>query len=196
MSDLSHDARSLAFVIDLRRCIGCDTCLVGCKMENSVPLGKFRLQVMDSAGRVESRGPVGTFPNLSQYWVPTMCSHCEAAPCIQGCPTRALWRDDKTGAVTLEQDRCVGCRRCEEECPYDALSFADDSGIADKCDQCSHRHGQGLGPMCELVCPTRAIHFGDLADPGSKVSQMLARSEHQVLGESTGAAPKIFYLTP
>ena len=189
-------AQRLVFVIDLRRCIGCDTCVVGCKMEHAVPLGAFRQRVLDSERNAEFRRPTGSYPNLSQYWIPTMCSHCESAPCIRACPTRALWRNDTTGAVTLDQDRCVGCRRCEEDCPYDALWFAEETGKADKCDQCVHRHAQGKGPMCELVCPTRAIHFGDAADPGSTVSRLLATREHQVLGESTGAAPKIFYLSP
>jgi molybdopterin-containing oxidoreductase family iron-sulfur binding subunit/tetrathionate reductase subunit B len=186
----------LGFVIDLRRCIGCDTCVVSCKMENAVPLGAFRLTVLDSTLHAEFRRPEGSYPALSQYWVPTMCHHCGAAPCIRGCPTRALWRDAATGAVTLDKDRCIGCRRCEEECPYDALWFADESGTADKCDQCRHRHPEGNGPMCELVCPTRAIRFGDLDDPTSKVAQLVATREHQVLGEETGAGPSIRYLSP
>lgn len=196
VADTGPSVRQDAFVIDLRRCIGCDTCVVGCKMEHGLPLGALRLKVSDSSGRLESRGPQGIWPNLSQYWVPRMCQHCDAAPCIRSCPTRALWRDALSSAVTLDKERCIGCRRCEEECPYDALWFDDETGVADKCDQCSHRRADGKGPICELVCPTRAIHFGDAADPQSDVSRLLAARENQQLEPESGAAPRIWFLSP
>lgn len=186
----------LAFVIDMKRCIGCDTCVVGCKMENAVPLGAFRLQVLDSHRDPVIERPLGAYPQLQQHWLPTMCHHCTEAPCVSACPTRALWRHDENGVVALDKDRCIGCQRCAEECPYDALSFDAHTGVADKCTMCEHRLQQGAAPMCAVVCPTRAIHFGDVDDPGSRVAQLLREREHQRLAESGGAAPNIFYLPP
>ncbi len=184
------------FVIDMKRCIGCDTCVVGCKMENSVPLGAFRLQVLDSHRDPVLERPTGVYPNLHQHWLPTMCHHCTAAPCVSTCPTRALWRDEDTGVVRLDKDRCIGCQRCGEECPYDALSFDSQTGVADKCTLCEHRLDGQQAPMCAVVCPTRAIHFGDFADPESRVSKILATREHQTLNASSGAQPNIYYLPP
>lgn len=188
--------KKLAFVIDLKRCIGCDTCVVGCKVENQVAEGAFRLQVLDSRRDRVLEKPQGTFPNLHQHWLPTMCHHCEEAPCIRACPTNTLWRRDEDGLVMLDTDKCIGCQRCGEECPYDALSFDATSGVADKCTGCVHRVDEGLGPACELVCPTRAIHFGDLNDEQSHVSKLIKNREVKVLGESTGAKPQIYYLEP
>jgi DMSO reductase iron-sulfur subunit len=189
-------AKQLAFVIDLRRCIGCDTCVIGCKVENDVETGKFRLSVYDSSGNSTYESPQGTFPALKQTWLPTMCHHCAEAPCVGACPTTALWRREEDGLVALDKDKCVGCRRCEEACPYDALSFDDRSGTADKCNMCEHRIARGEGPACAQVCPTRAIHFGDISSPDSKVSQLLASRDHQVLRDSVGAKPQIYYLPP
>ena len=189
-------SKQYAFVIDLKRCIGCDTCVVGCKMEHSVPLGEFRLKVYDSQQHFQLEKPTGTYPNLDMYWLPTMCHHCQDAPCVDACPTRALWRRDDDGMVVLEHDKCVGCQRCGEECPYDALSFDEDLGTADKCNMCEHRIAEDKAPMCEVVCPTRAIHFGDVADPASKVSRILGEKEHKVLNEADGVRPQIFYLAP
>jgi len=189
-------SKQLAFVIDMKRCIGCDTCVVACKVENDVGAGRFRLKVLDSNRDPITERPQGTFPNLSQHWLPTMCHHCIDAPCVSACPTNTLWRDDDDGLVRLDVDKCIGCQRCAEECPYDAISFDPLSGAADKCTACSHRIEVNEAPSCALVCPTRAIHFGDLHDPTSKVAQLLASREHKVLAEGRGARPQIYYLEP
>jgi len=184
----------LAFVIDLKRCIGCDTCVVGCKVEHRIPEGVFRLKVLDSNRNPVYEKPQGSFPALSQHWLPTMCHHCSDAPCVEACPTTALWRNEDNGLVVLDKDKCVGCQRCAEECPYDALSFDALTGEADKCTGCDHRIGEG--PACATVCPTGAIHFGDLADPLSTVSQLCGTKEHRRLNESSGAGSNIYYLAP
>jgi Fe-S-cluster-containing dehydrogenase component len=191
----SPQQRQLAFVIDLKRCIGCDTCVIGCKVEHDVEPGRFRLKVLDAEERPVFDRPQGVFPNLTQYWLPTMCHHCVDAPCIKVCPTNTLWRRED-GLVMLDADKCVGCQRCEEACPYDALSFDADHGVADKCDMCANRIADGQTTSCAAVCPTRAIHHGDIMDPESRVSQLLATREHKVLAERSGARPQIYYLEP
>lgn len=188
--------KQLAFVIDLKRCIGCDTCVIACKVENDVETGRFRLKVLDSHRDPIFEKPQGVYPNLSQHWLPTMCHHCVDAPCVSACPTNTLWRREEDGLVMLDQDKCIGCMRCGEECPYDALSFNGDDGKADKCTACAHRVEDNLPPSCQIVCPTRAIHFGDIHDASSKVATLLATREHKVLAESSGAKPQIYYLEP
>ena len=188
--------KQFAFVIDLGRCIGCDTCVVGCKMENTVPLGQFRLKVYDSQHNFQFEKPVGRYPDLSMSWLPTMCHHCSDAPCVRACPTGTLWRREADGVVVLDRDKCIGCQRCGEECPYDALSFDPELGTADKCDLCAHRHAESRRPICEMVCPTRAIHFGDINDPVSNLNRQLGKRSHQVLNAGDGTRPNIHYLAP
>jgi Fe-S-cluster-containing dehydrogenase component len=96
----------------------------------------------------------------------------------------------------LDVEKCVGCQRCAEACPYDALSFDEVHGTADKCTACAHRVAKDQAPSCAMVCPTRAIHFGDIHDPTSKVAQILATREYKVLAEGRGAKPQIYYLEP
>ncbi|WP_313807890.1 4Fe-4S dicluster domain-containing protein [Sphingobium sp.] len=188
--------KQMVFVIDMKRCIGCDTCVVACKVENDVDTGRFRLKVLDSHRDPIFEKPKGNYPELSQHWLPTMCHHCVDAPCVSACPTNTLWRSDDDGLVHLDVDKCIGCQRCDEACPYDALSFDAETGAADKCSACAHRVAEDLAPSCAVVCPTRAIHFGDSLDPESKVSHLLATREHKVLAESRGAKPQIYYLEP
>jgi DMSO reductase iron-sulfur subunit len=186
----------LAFAIDLRRCIGCDTCIIACKVEHRLPPGAVRLKVLDAAGSADFERPQGHYPSLQQHWLPTMCHHCAEAPCVKACPANSLWRRESDGVVMLDADKCIGCQRCEEVCPYDALSFDAASGVADKCDMCADRLAEGQAPSCVAVCPTRAIHQGDLDDPTSAVARLVAERAHQVLGPSTGAEPQIFYFEP
>lgn len=188
--------KQMAFIVDMKRCIGCDTCVIACKVENDVETGRFRLKVLDSHRDPIFEKPQGIYPKLTQQWLPTMCHHCVDAPCVSACPTNTLWRRDEDGLVMLDVDKCIGCQRCGEECPYDALSFDEESGAADKCSACAHRVEENLQPSCELVCPTRAIHFGDINDPASKVAQIIATREVKVLAESRGAKPQIYYLEP
>ena len=68
-------------VIDLDRCIGCFACEMACKQENNVPLGVHYNKVL-------SIGPMGKFPDLTQYFLPTVCQHCKDAPCVKVCPDR------------------------------------------------------------------------------------------------------------
>ena len=70
------------FVIDHRKCIGCHACTVACKSENEVPVGDFRTWVK----YVDK----GTFPEVKRHFTVLRCNHCDAAPCVEICPTVAL----------------------------------------------------------------------------------------------------------
>lgn len=173
------------FVIDQRVCIGCHACTVACKEENQVPLGAFRTWVK----YVER----GTFPHTRRFFAVLRCNHCERAPCVAICPTRALHhRPD--GIVDFDPDRCIGCKSCLQGCPYDALYIDPATGTAAKCHYCAHRVEAGLQPACVVVCPEQAIVAGDLDDPASPVSRLLAREPVQVRKPELGTRPKVFYL--
>ena len=91
-------------------------------------------------------------------------------------------------------DLCIGCRACLASCPYDAR-FIHPEGYADKCTFCIHRVKEGKDPACVAVCPTRCMHFGDLDDPQSEVSRLLAARANHALIPEAGTKPRIFYLT-
>jgi Fe-S-cluster-containing dehydrogenase component/formate-dependent nitrite reductase membrane component NrfD len=176
---------SLGFVIDNRKCIGCHACTVACKSEHQVPLGVDRTWVK----YVEK----GTFPQSRRFFTVMRCNHCEDAPCVTICPVTALYtRAD--GAVDFNSDRCIGCKACLQACPYDALYIDPDTSTAAKCNFCTHRLEIGLEPSCVVVCPERAIIAGDLADPASEISQLVARHPVQVRKPEKGTRPKLFYI--
>lgn len=173
-------------VIDTRRCVGCQDCVVACQTENGVPLGYTRDWITET---VE-----GEFPTPRLEIRSERCNHCENPPCVSCCPTGASHVHARGGVVLVDHAKCIGCKACLAACPYDAR-FIHPEGYADKCTFCIHRVEQGLDPACVSVCPTHCMHFGDRDDPLSEVSRLLAsRPEHALLPEA-GTGPCIYYLT-
>lgn len=173
-------------VIDTVRCVGCMDCVVACKTENQVPEGFNRDWIAYDV--------TGTFPTLHMEIRSERCNHCDDPPCVSCCPTGASHVHDVGGVVLVDADKCIGCKGCVASCPYGAR-FIHPDGYADKCTFCIHRVERGLQPACVSVCPTHCMHFGDLDDPNSDVSQLLASRKHHVLMPDAGTKPRIFYLT-
>ncbi|MGQ9554980.1 MAG: 4Fe-4S dicluster domain-containing protein [Anaerolineae bacterium] len=67
-------------------------------------------------------------------------------------------------------------------------------GVIEKCTFCVHRVEKGLKPACVVNCPAFALHFGDLDDPDSEVSRLLARRPSFRLLEELGTQPSVYYV--
>jgi Fe-S-cluster-containing dehydrogenase component/formate-dependent nitrite reductase membrane component NrfD len=173
------------FAIDHRSCIGCHACTVACKQEHGVELGVFRTWVK----YIEQ----GTFPDARRYFSVLRCNHCDDAPCVEICPVKALYKRDD-GIVDFDPEQCIGCKACLNACPYDALHIDPESHTAAKCNFCAHRVDAGLKPSCEVVCPTQAIVSGDLDDPESRISRLIASEETQVRAPEQGTGPNVYYV--
>lgn len=174
-----------AFLIDNRRCIGCHACSVACKVEHEVPLGVARTWVK----YVEK----GVFPETRRTFQVTRCNHCADAPCVEICPTTALYTR-RDGIVDFDPRRCIGCKACMQACPYDALYIDPKTDTAAKCNFCAHKVEVGLEPPCVTVCPTQAIVAGDLDNPASRISALVGREPTQVRKPEKGTRPKLYYI--
>ncbi|MFW6042561.1 MAG: 4Fe-4S dicluster domain-containing protein [Chloroflexota bacterium] len=220
-------------VIDLQRCTGCGACIVACKNENNLPEG---ISWSDKIAETE-----GTFPNVRYTYIPTLCNHCDNAPCVSGCPTEAMHYGEN-GIVVHNPQKCIGCRYCMARCPYGAIQFNWEDpheawkqetaliaegtaspvevtekvggnvipyynpapeatytglrrrGVVEKCNFCAHRLAEGELPYCVEACPADARIFGDLDDPDSEISQILAKFKATRLREEEGTEPKVFYV--
>jgi Fe-S-cluster-containing dehydrogenase component/formate-dependent nitrite reductase membrane component NrfD len=174
-----------AFVIDQRKCIGCHACTVACKAEHDVPIGVYRTWV-----RYIERGE---FPNTRRYFLVNRCNHCDDAPCVAICPTRALYKRPD-GIVDFDSSRCIGCKSCMQACPYDALYIDPNTHTAAKCNYCAHRVELGMEPACVVVCPERAIIAGDMHNPASEIARIIAREPVRTRKPEQGTGPNVYYL--
>ena len=173
------------FIIDNRKCIGCHACTTACKSEHDVPVGVNRTYVK----QVEK----GVFPDTRRIFSVMRCNHCTDAPCVTICPVEALYtRDD--GIVDFDNNRCIGCKSCMQACPYDALYIDPDTNTAAKCNYCAHRVDVGREPACVAVCPEHAIIAGDMENPTTEISHLLARQAVKVRKPEKGTNPNLFYI--
>ncbi|MFQ5921864.1 MAG: NrfD/PsrC family molybdoenzyme membrane anchor subunit [Anaerolineales bacterium] len=154
-------------------------------MENEVPLGVNRTWVK----YVET----GAFPNTQRHFQVTRCNHCANPPCVRICPTEAMYQRED-GIVEFDPSICIACKACMQACPYDAIYIDPQYHTAAKCHFCAHRTDIGLEPACVIVCPTHSIIAGNLDDPNSEISHVLATNEVTVRKPEQGTAPKLFYV--
>ncbi|SDO24835.1 Fe-S-cluster-containing dehydrogenase component [Lutimaribacter pacificus] len=211
MTQLPHStARKLGLVIDLDTCVGCHACVISCKGWNTENYGA-PLSDTDAYGA----NPSGTFLNrVHSYEVqpengaaqlvhfPKSCLHCDNAPCVTVCPTGASYKRAEDGIVLVNESDCIGCGLCAWACPYGAREMDAVEKVMKKCTLCVDRiYNENLPeedrePACVRTCPAGARHFGDLGDPDSDVSQLVAERGGIDLMPEQGTAPVNKYLPP
>lgn len=164
-------------IIRPERCMGCHSCEVACAVSHSKSKNIFLALGEETAPK--KRISVEYMPALEAS-VPITCRHCEDAPCVSVCPTKALSKDTVTGTVNHNIERCVDCWKCSMVCTRFSLlyqlilvsgcwtsSMANNYGVIDRrteggtvirCDLCEDREL----PACVEACPTHALVFVDV----------------------------------
>lgn len=154
--------------INPERCIGCLQCEMACAVEHSGSKNETNAFLESPVPRKRIHVQAGPVPTFA---FPNRCRHCDPAPCMQVCPTGAIYRDEANGLVLIDEKKCIGCAMCAVVCPFDVLTFhptadgpSPDVAVAVKCDGCVERVGRGEDPACVEVCKVDALVFGELND--------------------------------
>lgn len=179
--------KHLAMLIDLRRCNGCKACVTSCGVENGNRPDEHRTQVFQAVAEQDGK----------QYAInlPLLCNNCEEPSCVKVCPTGATFKREQDGIIVVDATSCINCRFCAMTCPYDGSRFTNsDTGTIDKCNFCIQRTSQQLLPACVESCPGAARIFGDLSDPDSVISQLLAKHNALVIQSEKNTRPNVFYM--
>ena len=112
-----------SFIVDVNKCTGCHACAMACQIANDLPTTLPWREV-----RTFNELHV---PGVELMHLSLACNHCADAPCMEQCPARAYGRDEKTGAVLINSDACLGCSYCAWVCPYGAPRFDEKRGVPD-----------------------------------------------------------------
>ncbi|MBI4529368.1 MAG: 4Fe-4S dicluster domain-containing protein [Deltaproteobacteria bacterium] len=155
------------FFFDQSRCTGCRGCSIACKGWYDIPAGPLKYM------RVY-QWEQGAFPNVRLGLLAINCYHCENPACVDACPHQAIFKEEKYGAVLVDQDRCQGERDCWEACPYGSIVYASDQRgeKAQKCTMCIDRLETGELPICVQSCSLRALDFGPLDELRKKYGDL------------------------
>ena len=170
----------LGWLIDLDKCTGCDTCVIACKSENNtrplespMPFKNGRGALPDNVSyRWVIKTEDGVYPNPSLTFVTSACNHCQHPACLAACPVanindmsnedNAIFKREQDGIVLINQDACIGCKRCIYACPYGAPQFNTSTRKVEKCTFCIHRlydeqdARTGFLPACVTSC----VYYG------------------------------------
>jgi carbon-monoxide dehydrogenase iron sulfur subunit len=128
-------------MLNPEKCISCRTCELACSFKHD---HEFR----PSVARV----------NVVQFdregiSVPLMCLQCDPAACEMVCPTGALQRNEETGALAVDDDKCIRCKMCVQACSFGNITYDAAKNRVIRCDLC------GGDPICAQFCPSGAIVF-------------------------------------
>jgi ethylbenzene hydroxylase subunit beta/complex iron-sulfur molybdoenzyme family reductase subunit beta len=256
--------KQLAWVFDLNKCIGCQTCSVACKVlwnegeagteymwwmtVNTQPgrgtpkdwetmgggykngkLNKGKLPTKDEFGGgwdynydevlhggkgrsvhlqkiagSKDWGPNwdedeggGVWPNAYFFYLPRLCNHCTDAPCIEACPSGAMFKDEEFGLVLRNENVCEGNQECSAVCPYKKIYFNEARGVSQHCIGCFPRIEKDVAPACVRQCPGRAVFIGFIDDETSLVHRFVHDWKVALpLHAEFGTKPNVFYVPP
>lgn len=124
-----------------QRCLGCRICEQWCayRHEGKVDPVRARIKVAKSPE---------DFLNI-----PVACHQCPDSPCIASCKFGALAKHPETGAIAVDEEKCVGCRKCMRACPHSAICMDKEKKVVLICDLC------GGNPQCVAHCPANALEY-------------------------------------
>lgn len=137
------------FSVNSSNCYGCKTCQIACANEKMLPAGVYprRVRIIDTA--------------TGMAYVSMSCNHCDDPACVANCPVGAYEKDEKTGLVIQDHEKCIGCQTCIQKCPFHAPSYNEEESKTYKCDGCIDRQNAGEAPVCTIVCPSMNISYND-----------------------------------
>ncbi|MBE3573193.1 MAG: 4Fe-4S dicluster domain-containing protein [Moorella humiferrea] len=152
-------------IVDQDKCTACRRCELACSFKHT-----------DTFNPAAARLSVAAFLD-DDYYLPVVCQHCDEPVCQAVCPAGAISRDEKTNAVIINEDRCIGCRMCIMACPFGGVDYSVAEHRVVKCDLC------GGEPECVLNCPWGALEYKEPAGQALSKRQQMARKVQAALRE-------------
>jgi len=189
--------KKYGIIVDITRCNGCHNCFLSCRDEycgNDYPpysaaqpySGHFWMRVIEKER--------GKYPKVKVAYTPIPCMHCEQPGCVESALNNAVYKRED-GIVLIDPEKAEGQKQIMSGCPYRVIYWNDEKNIPQKCTFCAHLLDAGWKePRCVEACPTGALIFGDLNDPASEISKLMASGRTEELHNEYGMQPKVRYI--
>jgi Fe-S-cluster-containing dehydrogenase component len=184
-------------VIDVSLCNGCYNCFLSCKDEHcgnsflpyteSQPMtGHFWMRIRETER--------GKYPKVKVAYTAIPCMHCDSPACLKYTKDDAIYKR-ADGIVIIDPLKAAGQRDLVSACPYRVIYWNEEKQVPQKCTLCAHLLDEGWKePRCVEACPTGAMLFGDLDDPGSEISRMVASGRTEPLDPDFRLGEKVRYI--
>ena len=197
----------LGIAVNSRRCMACYCCFTACKDEHcgfssklsaAQPImGQTWIEIREWERGDSSR-------HVKNASVPTLCAHCQDPTCMKAAKDGAVYKRPD-GIVIIDPEKSKGQKAIVDACPIKAVFWNEELEIPQKCTMCAELlddpdYVAYLGdpalkrPRCVEVCPNQALIFGDLDDPNSEISKLVAAEKYTQLEPLAGQESNVKYL--
>ena len=184
-------------ICDVSLCHDCNNCFIACKDEH---VGNCWLPYTDAQPRHGHRWmnilrlERGQSPRVDVSYLPLPCQHCADALCVKLHPDCVSRRED--GIVLIDAEKAKGNKILADSCPYDAIYWNEEAGVAQKCTMCAHLlDGESWDtkvPRCVHSCPTGALEFYQI-EPGEMERKIKDEELECFRPELNGGMAGVYY---
>ena len=181
-------------IVDVAKCNNCNNCFLANKDEHvdndfpgyAAPQPRHGHRWIDIVCRERGRAPM-----VDAAYVPTMCNHCDDAPCVKASQDGAVYKR-RDGIVIIDPQKAAGKKEIVDSCPYGAIWWNEERKVAQTWIFDAHLLDQGWKePRCAQVCPTGAI--SSLKAEDSAMQEVAASEALEVLHPEFGTRPRVYY---
>lgn len=133
----------------------------------------------------------GTIPDIDVAYVPTMCNHCDNAPCISKAENGAI-RKRPDGIIVIDPAKSRGQRQLVDACPYGHIWWNEELQVPQSWNFDAHLIDDGWEKTRgSQACPTGALRTLKVSD--EEIQRIVKDEQLETLNPEYGTRPRIYY---
>ena len=180
-------------IIDVAECTNCQLCALSAMDEYvgnawpgvAAPMPRHGHQWIDIKQKERGQAPM-----IDIAYAPTMCNHCDNAPCLAKGGDAVKKRAD--GIVIIDPDKAKGRKDLVESCPYGHIWWNEELQLPQIWPFDAHLLDQGWQQTRgQQACPTGAMRAIKVED--SEMERMARDESLEVMKPEAGTKPRVYY---